>query len=95
MACADILAAALAALAAAPLMGTFAVPEPLRRKGIASYMLREYLSRVDGLGFATRVLLICKEPLVGLYTGAGFENLGPSDVVHGADPWSLMGMGSK
>ena len=72
-----------------------AVPEPLRRKGIASYMLREYLSRVDGLGFATRVLLICKEPLVGLYTGAGFENLGPSDVVHGADPWSLMGMGSK
>ena len=38
-----------------------------------------------------RVLLICKEQLVCLYEAAGFNNLGPSDVVHGQDPWILMG----
>lgn len=28
-------------------------------------------------------------------SGVGFENLGPSDVVHGQDPWILMGMDAK
>lgn len=34
--------------------------------------------------------LICKEPLVPLYAGAGFQLVGPSDVVHGRDPWFEM-----
>ena len=43
-------------------------------------------------GVATRVLLICKAYLVDFYTSCGFDNLGPSDVVHGQDPWLLMGV---
>ena len=69
--------------------------EAQRRKGIAGWMLREYLQRVADVGVAQRVLLICKEPLVGLYAAAGFKDLGPSDVVHGKDPWILMGTGGS
>lgn len=36
------------------------------------------------------LLLICKEPLVPLYEKGGFRVVGPSDVVHGADPWIEM-----
>ena len=67
------------------------VEESLRRRGIALWMLSEYMQEAATLQHPTRVLLICKEQLVGLYERAGFENLGPSDVVHGADPWLLMG----
>lgn len=66
------------------------VAEAHRRRGVASYMLREYLQRAAEVGVASRALLICKAPLVGLYASAGFEDLGPSDIVHGADPWILM-----
>ena len=38
------------------------------------------------------MLLICKEPLVALYSKAGFQVVGPSEVVHGADPWIEMSM---
>ena len=34
--------------------------------------------------------LICKNHLVPLYAGAGFQVVGPSAVVHGADPWTEM-----
>lgn len=33
---------------------------------------------------AAQVRLICKEPLVPLYSGAGFEMVGPSNVVSNA-----------
>jgi len=36
------------------------------------------------------VRLICKEQLIPLYAGAGFSMVGPSDVVHGQDPWFEM-----
>ena len=68
-----------------------AVEESLRRKGIALWMLKSYLQKVAELKTVERVLLICKEQLVCLYEAAGFNNLGPSDVVHGQDPWILMG----
>lgn len=38
----------------------------------------------------TEMRLICKEPLVPLYAKAGFREVGPSPVVHGADPWIEM-----
>ena len=63
-----------------------------RRQGLATWMLLEYVERVREAGVATRILLICKEYLLGFYQGCGFTNLGPSDVVHGADPWILMGL---
>lgn len=37
-----------------------------------------------------QVRLICKDNLIGLYQRAGFELVGPSDVVHGAEPWFEM-----
>ena len=66
------------------------VEERLRRNGVASWMLRSYLQKVSTLQKVSRVLLMCKQPLVGLYESTGFANLGPSDVVHGQDPWILM-----
>lgn len=70
------------------------VEADLRRQGIATWMLAEYLHHVQELEPpVSRILLICKEPLVNLYAGVGFQNLGPSDIVHGQDPWILMGMG--
>jgi len=64
-----------------------------RRTGIATWMLASYLHHVHSLGSVSRVLLICKEPLVALYAGVGFKSLGPSDVVHGQDLWILMAIG--
>ena len=66
------------------------VEEAQRRQGIALWMLRSYLQKVSELETVSRVLLICKEPLIGLYEKAGFVDLGRSDVVHGQDPWNLM-----
>jgi len=67
------------------------VDEPWRRKGLATWMLQEYLAQVGEAG-ASRVLLICKEHLLGFYTKAGFANLGLSEIVHGQDPWFLCGL---
>jgi GNAT superfamily N-acetyltransferase len=64
--------------------------EAHRRQGIATWMLKEYVERVAELGVASRILLICKEYLLGFYESCGFTNLGPSSVVHGKDPWILM-----
>ena len=66
------------------------VDETKRRTGIATWMLASYLHNVKSLGSVSRVLLICKEPLIPLYAAVGFKNLGLSDVVHGKDPWILM-----
>ena len=66
------------------------VTEAMRRKGIALWMLQNYLQKVSELQKLTRVLLICKANLIGLYEKAGFVDLGRSDVVHGQDPWNLM-----
>ena len=69
------------------------VEEGMRRRGVANWMLQAYMRHVhESLPFVTRVLLICKEPLVPLYEGVGFGNLGDSGVVHGKDPWLLMGV---
>lgn len=85
------------------------VAAPHRRKGVATRMLKAYLSYVSGgcgggggggrsgeegegqeEATVSEVRLICKEEMKGLYAGAGFELVGPSPVVHGADPWFEM-----
>ena len=67
------------------------VEETMRRRGVATWMLNAYMRHVhETMPSVTRVLLICKEPLVPLYEGVGFGNLGDSGVVHGQDPWLLM-----
>lgn len=59
-----------------------------RRRGLGLALLAAYLEHVDRTLPTVDVLsLIAKEHLVGFYQRAGFELLGPSDVVHGTDPW--------
>lgn len=55
-----------------------------RRQGIATWMLRTYLRQIhENVTRVTLCLLIAKENLLGLYTGAGFSCVGLSSVVHG------------
>ena len=62
-----------------------------RRQGLATRLLRAYQGYVAATTPQLQeVRLICKEPLIPLYAGAGFEMVGPSDVVHGQDPWFEM-----
>jgi len=68
------------------------VEESMRRRGLATWMLRNYLARVAKSTKAARVLLICKSHLVGFYEGCGFTNIGLSAVVHGQDPWNDMSL---
>ena len=71
----------------------------LRRKGIATKMLKEYIVRLvannqsvaaDNKKPTEWVLLLCKENLISLYSGAGFTLVGPSSVVHGQEQWFEM-----
>lgn len=62
-----------------------------RRRGIALRMLRAYLGYVrGGCPEVAEVRLICKQAMALLYEKAGFEMVGPSPVVHGADAWFEM-----
>ncbi|KLO18228.1 acyl-CoA N-acyltransferase [Schizopora paradoxa] len=70
-----------------------------RRRGIATRLLKEYLSRLQQASDESenkkspkysRVLLIAHDDLRALYENAGFEWVGPSAVVHGARPWFEM-----
>jgi len=62
-----------------------------RRRGIAKAMVKAYVDAIaidrERCGFARQLLLIAKAPLLGLYVQCGFELIGLSAVVHGADPW--------
>ena len=67
------------------------VAAPLRRQRVATRLLMAYTAYVAATTPQLQeVRLICKQPLIPLYAGAGFQLLGPSDVVHGRDPWFEM-----
>ena len=54
-------------------------------------MLRAYLRLVPAMHPGlTAIRLLCKAPLVPLYAGVGFQEVGPSPVVHGSEPWIEM-----
>ncbi|RMG18573.1 MAG: GNAT family N-acetyltransferase [Planctomycetota bacterium] len=62
-----------------------------RRRGLGRRLVAAYLERVGrDLSGVERVLLICKQHLVGFYEQNGFRLVGPSSVVHGRDPWFEM-----
>ncbi|KNC54042.1 arylalkylamine N-acetyltransferase [Thecamonas trahens ATCC 50062] len=65
------------------------VADRLRRQGLAVAMLKEYVARMAAKDNVRSLQLIAKEYLHDLYTKAGFDRVGKSDVVHGADPWFL------
>lgn len=69
------------------------VAAPERRRGLASRLLRAYLPFAQAMTpNMTEVRLLCKPPLVPLYAAAGFGVVGPSAVVHGAEPWTEMAL---
>lgn len=61
----------------------------LRRRGLATRLLRAYVARLDARSrddVATAVL-IAKPDKVGLYQRVGFVDEGPSAVRHGGEEW--------
>lgn len=65
------------------------VQQAHQRRGVALALLKEYVNRLQGAeneGYE-KVLLICHEELRDLYEKAGFEYVGPSEVVHGTKAW--------
>mmetsp|Transcript_30623 Transcript_30623/g.51580 ORF Transcript_30623/g.51580 Transcript_30623/m.51580 type:complete len:178 (+) Transcript_30623:101-634(+) len=67
------------------------VDENHRRTKVGSRMLKAYVNYVQqSTPQAKRLILICKETLIGFYDGCGFEMVGPSDVVHGREDWFEM-----
>jgi N-acetylglutamate synthase-like GNAT family acetyltransferase len=61
-----------------------------RRGGLGSHLVKRYIEHVRGLGNVERILLICKENLIGFYQGCGFTLVGLSEVQHGVDQWHEM-----
>jgi ribosomal protein S18 acetylase RimI-like enzyme len=61
----------------------------LRRRGLARQMLTQYTEavRMEQGSKLKAIVLIAKKDLVPFYVSCGFVLQGPSDVVHGADPW--------
>ncbi|KAG0049539.1 hypothetical protein BGZ83_005694 [Gryganskiella cystojenkinii] len=73
------------------------------RRGIARRMMNHYTEHLKELksshqeefegrryGQLERALLIAHEGLIGLYAGAGYKLIGPSEVVYGPEPWYEM-----
>lgn len=67
------------------------VREDRRRKGIATAMLKEYVSRVrqdeqkrDNLN---KIVLLSKAHLLAFYVNCGFSVTRPSQIVHGSEQW--------
>lgn len=71
------------------LIHSVCVARDRRRAKVATRMLREYLERCSQAGYSTAVL-VCHNELKPLYAGVGFEDRGPSSLVHGLRPWSEM-----
>jgi ribosomal protein S18 acetylase RimI-like enzyme len=63
-----------------------------RRKGIASWMLRQYLSFLKEKDLVDSVLLLSKPYLLPLYTSVGFQYRKVSEVVHGQETWLELGL---
>ena len=59
-----------------------------RRKGLAKKMLQVHQQWMPHLLPQVKSrTLICKQDLIGLFQSAGFELLGPSEIVHGKREW--------
>lgn len=54
-----------------------------RRKGLAAWMIENYLKYLRKENLVDDVLLLCKSKLMPLYLSAGFQFSRISDVVHG------------
>jgi ribosomal protein S18 acetylase RimI-like enzyme len=62
-----------------------------RSRGIASKLLNGFVNQARELG-KSKVMLLCKEDLVGYYTRRGFQDAGISASRHGGASWHVMTM---
>lgn len=60
-----------------------------RRAKVATDMLLDYIHRCYQAGFLS-IVLVCHEELKSLYMNVGFVDRGPSQLVHGSQPWFEM-----
>lgn len=66
-----------------------AVDPKHQRKGIASLMMEDFVKRSKELN-KEKILLLCKENLMGMYEGMGYKKIGISASTHGGAVWYEM-----
>eukprot|EP00735_Rhodelphis_limneticus_P013607 TRINITY_DN7489_c0_g1::TRINITY_DN7489_c0_g1_i1::g.9057::m.9057 TRINITY_DN7489_c0_g1::TRINITY_DN7489_c0_g1_i1::g.9057 ORF type:complete len:118 (-),score=-0.63,sp/Q9UT25/YFY2_SCHPO/34.95/2e-13,Acetyltransf_1/PF00583.19/1.8e-08,Acetyltransf_7/PF13508.1/3.3e-08,Acetyltransf_10/PF13673.1/0.00017,Acetyltransf_9/PF13527.1/0.0017 TRINITY_DN7489_c0_g1_i1:4-357(-) len=66
---------------------TVIIRKPLRRHGLATHMLVQYVDMMRAMKNVREIQLISKEYLIPFYQRCGFELLKPSDVEHGKEKW--------
>lgn len=60
-----------------------------QKKGIAKIMMKEFVKISKKMG-KKKILLLCKENLIGMYEGMGYEKIGISASTHGGAIWYEM-----
>ncbi|CAO3609029.1 unnamed protein product [Mucor hiemalis] len=65
-----------------------------RKQGIATKLLANWIGQLKQINKEqandkkyTRIALLSRPRLIGLYESVGFKNIGVSKVVHGPEPW--------
>lgn len=66
-----------------------------RKQGIATKLLTKWIEQIKQINAQqqednkkyTRIALMSRPKLIGLYESVGFKNVGVSKVVHGPEPW--------
>jgi arylalkylamine N-acetyltransferase len=67
-----------------------------RKQGIATKLLTKWIEQLKQINALqevsskkkyTRIALLSRPKLTGLYESVGFKNIGTSNVVHGPEPW--------
>lgn len=71
------------------------VSPTMRRKGIATYMLKKYLFTLHQQQLIDKVLLLSKVPTMPLYLSVGFRFYCISSVEHGSEKWAELGLTLK
>ncbi len=56
--------------------------------GLGTVLLKAYIQRIKDSKCADRLALLSHDPLIGFYTGLGFENMGPSKATFGGGGWN-------
>ena len=65
-----------------------------QKKGYASQLMRDFISRMKKLGKSS-IYLICQTGLIDMYSKFGFSYLGLSDSEHGGLSWHEMSLDLK
>ena len=64
------------------------VAEQYRGKGIATAMMKDYISAIKSMNDGVeKLVLLSKSNMLGFYVRSGFSVLRPSDIVHGQETW--------